>query len=54
MSTEFGIQNIPSQSDYSVPKVSSCSIQAQNGQEISRQNIGQKNRLMLDVQVRLP
>ena len=52
MSTQFATQNLPNPSDYSLPKVSSSSIQAQNGLKNSRQNSGQKNGIMQDIQVR--
>ena len=52
MSTQFTTQNLPNPSNYSLPKVSSCSIQAQNGLKTSRQNTGQKNGIMQDIQVR--
>ena len=52
MSTQFTTQNLPNPSNYSLPKVSSCSMQAQNGLKTSRQNTGQTNGIMQDIQVR--
>ena len=52
MSTQFTTQNLTKPSNYSLPKVSSCSIQAQNGLKTSRQNTGQKDGIMQDIQVR--
>ena len=52
MSTQFTTQNLPNPSNYSLPKVSSCSIKDQNGKENLRQNTSQKNGIMQDIQVR--
>ena len=52
MSAHLEVQSVPNSSGNSLPKVSSCSIQPQNGSEKMRQSGGQNDCLTLNIQVR--